>query len=552
LTTESLAAAAQTCEPAQVSSQTVFVSGRVLTGDPARPRAHALAVSDGLVTAFDTDAVELIDGSVEVVDLAGGSLVPSFRDGHIHPLWGGVDLGLAPIAAATSVDELLQQVGDYAAANPDREWITGGGFNHALQTDGLYDAEVLDRVVPDRPVLLMANDYHTAWCNSLALERAGITATSGDPERGQVVRRGDGTPVGTLHESAVHLVEDLAPKATQRERLDGLAAAMRYLTAAGITWAQEAALEPADVATYLTAAEHGLLPCDVNIALRSDPARWRTQLDEFRTARESAAGNPQVGVGTVKYFADGVIESGTGALLEPYADAPHSCGLPNWDAGELAEAVAAFDAVGFQTHIHAIGDAGVRMALDAVQHAQRVNGARDRRAVIAHTQLVHPDDVPRFAALGVIANFEPLWAQLDDVMIHLTLPRLGEQRSSLHYPMRTLQQTGARLSFGSDWPVSSMRPLDGLATAVTRQTADGEPAGGWLPAERLAVETALSAYTAGVAFQGFAETRTGTLTVGRSADLCQLSADITALPPAELPDVQVLGTWRRGEEVHRL
>jgi hypothetical protein len=181
LTTESLAAAAQTCEPAQVSSQTVFVSGRVLTGDPARPRAHALAVSDGLVTAFDTDAVELIDGSVEVVDLAGGSLVPSFRDGHIHPLWGGVDLGLAPIAAATSVDELLQQVGDYAAANPDREWITGGGFNHALQTDGLYDAELLDKVVPDRPVLLMTNDYHAAWCNSLALERAGITAGTVDP-----------------------------------------------------------------------------------------------------------------------------------------------------------------------------------------------------------------------------------------------------------------------------------------------------------------------------------------------------------------------------------
>lgn len=532
---------------------TVFVNGRVITGDRSRPWAHALAVADGRVAALDTDAVALIDGSAQVVDLAGGGLVPGFADGHIHPLWGGVDLDNAPVSEATSVDDLLERVAAYADAHPEREWITGGGFSHALLPDGRYDAAILDKVVPDRPLLLKASDYHTAWCNSLALDQAGITAQTPDPERGQILRRADGTPLGTLLETACELVERLAPKPSREQRVAGLTAAMRLLAEAGITWVQEAALDPADVAIYLAAADRGLLTARVNIALLASPRRWRNQLDEFRTAREAAAraGTDMVWVGTVKFFADGVIESGTAALLEPYADAPDSCGVLNWDPGELAEAMTATDALGFQSHIHAIGDGGVRTALDAIEHVIEVNGVRDRRPVIAHTQLVHPQDLPRFVALGVIANFEPLWAQLDPIMTDLTLPRLGEPRSSWQYPMATLQQTGARLSFGSDWPVTTMRPLAGLATAVTRQSADGTPPDGWLPEQRLSLETALSTYTAGVAFQGFAETETGRLTVGRRADLCQLAADITELPPLEIADVAVLGTWVAGTEVHR-
>lgn len=534
-------------------SPTVFVNGRVITGDRSRPRAHALAVVDGRVAALDTDAVSLIDSATEVVDLAGGTLLPGFGDGHVHPLWGGVDLGNAPVAHASSVDDLLDRVAAFADAHPEREWITGGGFNHALSPDGLYDAALLDKVVSDRPVLLMASDYHTAWCNSLALERAGITADTPDPDRGQILRRHDGTPLGTLLEAACELVEQVAPQPTQAERIDALAAAMRMVAESGITWVQEAALAPPDVSVYLTAADRGFLTARVNLALVASPRRWRNQLDEFRTARDAAvlSGTDLVRVGTVKFFADGVIESGTGALLEPYADAPHSCGLLNWEPGELAEAMAAFDALGFQSHIHAIGDAGVRIALDAVEHVTTVNGERDRRPVIAHTQLVHPQDLPRFAALGVIANFEPLWAQLDPIMVDLTLPRLGEPRNSWQYPMRTLQETGARLSFGSDWPVTSVRPLAGLAVAISRQTRTGDPPQGWLPEQRLSFDTALSAYTAGVAFQGFAESESGQLTVGRRADLCQLSADISDLPALEIADVEVLGTWLAGSEVFR-
>ena len=255
-----------------------------------------------------------------------------------------------------------------------------------------------------------------------------------------------------------------------------------------------------------------------------------------------------VSAATIKFFADGVIEAGTGYLLEPYEDAPHSCGLPNWSADGLAEAVRAFDADGFQIHIHAIGDAGVRMALDAIEHASRQNGPRDRRPVIAHTQLVHPDDRPRFAALGVIANFEPLWACWDDSMVDLTMPRLGPARSALQYPIGTIAHSGARVSFGSDWPVSSHRPLDGLAVAVTRQNERGEPTGGWLPEERLPILQAIEAYTAGSAHQAF-DDDAGRIAVGQQADLIVLDRDITAIAGNEVSDAQVDATWLAGRQV---
>jgi predicted amidohydrolase YtcJ len=331
---------------------------------------------------------------------------------------------------------------------------------------------------------------------------------------------------------------------------------------AGITWGQEAALSPADVAVYLDVAAAGDLTSRINIALRAEPASWRNQRADFLTARETAeraaaqreAGGDQTGMvtaRTVKFFADGIIEAGTAALLEPYEDAPHSCGLPNWVPAELAEAVAAFDADGFQIHIHAIGDAGVRSALDAVEHAIRENGRRDRRPVIAHTHLVDPDDLPRFAELGVIANFEPLWAQLNQIMVELTEPRLGKVRSTYQYPIGGLSRLGTTVSFGSDWPVSSMNPLEGLAVAMTRQTRDAQPPEGWLPEQRVDLGEAIGMYTRAGAFQGFVEHEAGSLAVGSRADLCVLGVDLTRVAPLDVADAPVERTFLGGVEVHR-
>jgi predicted amidohydrolase YtcJ len=365
-----------------------------------------------------------------------------------------------------------------------------------------------------------------------------------------VARRPDGSPLGTLVEwSAMDLVLRHAPRPTAGDKQRGVERATAMLASAGVTWAQEAALAPEDVDVYLAVAAAGRLSVRINVALRAEPGRWPEQRAGFRAARERAAASPvadQVSVRTVKLFADGVVEAGTAAMLAPYDDAPHSCGLPVWDHAELASAAAAFDADGFQLHVHAIGDAAVRAALDAVEHVVAANGHRDRRPVVAHTQLVDPADLPRFAALGVIANFEPLWTQLDPVQTELTLPRIGAERGARQYPMASLLGTGAVLSMGSDWPVSSYRPLDGLPVAVTRETTAGAPPGGWVPQERLAPAAALAAYTSGVAYQAFEQDRWGLVSVGRRADLVVLDRDPLTVPAADWAGIRVLGTWLGG------
>jgi predicted amidohydrolase YtcJ len=525
----------------------VFHGGTIRTGDAMGTRARALAVHDGRVVALDLDALALADDARQVVDLDGGALLPAFGDGHVHPLWGGVELAGPQVRDAATVGDVADVVRRWVADHPDAPWVNGGPYDPSLAPNGIFDAAWLDVAVADRPVVLASTDHHCAWVNTAALKLAGIDEHTPDPPAATIARRADGTPMGTLVEwTAMDLVLRHAPPTTAAEKVDGLAASTAMLAAAGITWAQEAALHPDDVAAYLDTARNGRLAIRVDIALRAEPGRWPGQRATFDAAREVASMSSMVSARTVKFFADGVVEAGTAAMLAPYIDRPHSCGLPVWSRDELAAAAAAFDADGFRLHIHAIGDAGVRNALDAVEHVERVNGPSNRRPVIAHSQLVDPVDLPRFAQLGVIANVEPLWAQLDPLQVDLTMPRLGAARSTLQYPFASLVSTGAVLSMGSDWPVSSHRPLDGLAVAVTRQTRDGEPAEGWLPHERLAPETALSAYTAGSAYQSFEEGERGLLCVGARADLVWLARDPLATPARDWPSVSVRGTWLGG------
>jgi predicted amidohydrolase YtcJ len=525
----------------------VLRGGTVRTLDAGGTRARALAVQDGLIVALDGAALSLADDAREVVDLDGGALLPGFGDGHVHPLWGGVELAGPQVREATTVGEIQDVVRRFAADHPDQPWVTGGPYEPTLAPGGRFDARWLDAAVPDRPVALQSTDHHCAWVNSAALRKAGIDEDTPDPPAGSIARRPDGSPLGTLVEwTAMDLVLRHAPSPTLQDKVDGLAASTTMLAAAGITWAQEAALHPDDVAAYLAAADAGRLAVRVDVALRAEPGDWPRQRATFLTARTSAAGSPQVSANTVKFFADGVVEAGTAAMLTPYDDTPHSCGLPVWGHDELAAAAAAFDADGFRLHIHAIGDAAIRDALDAIAHVTEVNGPRDRRPVVAHVQVVDPADLPRFAALGVIANAEPIWAQLDATQRELTLPRIGPVRAASQYPLASLVAGGAVLSMGSDWPVSSPRPLDGLAVAVTRQTEDGQPPEGWLSHQRLPAGSALSAYTVAPAYQSFEEQARGTLAVGKRADLVWLGADPLAVPAPEWPGIAVRGTWLGG------
>lgn len=536
-----------------MSGRTVFAGGTVWTGDADRPRARRVVVEGGRIAGLDGDVRPgHAGGSAEYVDLAGGCLLPAFRDGHAHPLQGGLELAGVPLAGAASVEAAVAAVGRWAGEHRNREWVVGGGYDPSLAAGGCFEAAWLDAAVPDRPVFLLATDHHTAWVNSVALRLAGIDTATPDPPRGSVVRRPDGAPLGTLREAAVALVERLVPVPSVADLADGLDLALRRFAAAGIAWVQDAWVEPARVPGYLAAAARGGLACRLDLALLVPPHAWREQRTDILAARDLVRrdGGELITAHAVKLFVDGIIEGGTAALTEPYLTGPGldtaaPCGLPNWSPPELGAAVATYAGDGFQPHLHAIGDAAIRHALDALAQP----AVAGRRPVIAHVQLPRPEDLTLFAAAGVVANVEPLWAQLDRCMTELTIPRLGQERSAWQYPLRSLLDSGARVSFGSDWPVSSLRPLDGIAVAVTRQTADGEPSDGWLPHERILLEEALRAYTAGTAYQGF-DDDAGVLRVGARADLVWLAADPTAVPPAELPDLPVLGTWCSGRRTH--
>jgi len=529
----------------------LFIGGTVWTGSA---ETDAVLVIDGTVTAVGEQARTAAADFAVTVDLDGGFLMPSFGDGHAHPLYGGLEAAGPAVRPCRSVAEIVATVRAYAEANPGPDWIVGASYDSSLAPDGLFDARWLDAAVPDRPVMLRAWDYHTVWCNTAALDRAGITADTADPPLGEIPRRPDGSVLGTLREwGAVDLVMNVMPAPDEGIRVAALGTAADYLLANGVTWVQDAWVEPDDVETYLTATGSDALRMRFNLALYADPRHFDTQIAHFADARRSvqASGSPLLSAGTVKFFADGVVENETGALLEPYCSGLHSHGQTNWPGDALAQAAARVDELGLQIHIHAIGDSAVRQALDAIEYVLHRNGIRDRRPVIAHAQLVDDSDIERFAALGVIPNMQPLWAQRDPLMSLLTVPRLGVDRAERQYRMATLAGTGARLAFGSDWPVSSGSPLEGVAVGVSRQTADGFPAGGWTPAERLPLEYALSAYTSAVAYQAFAEHSWGTIAAGFDADLVWLDRDPRSVPVLELPGVTVRATYLRGRPVYR-
>ena len=445
---------------------TFFTGGLIWTGIED---TDAVLVVDGVVRAVGDEA-RAAAADAEVVDLAGGFLMPSFGDGHAHPLYGGLEAVGPPIRACHSVDEIVQTVRTFAEAHPDDEWIVGASYDGSLAPGSLFDARWLDAAVPERPVVLRAWDYHTLWVNSEALRRAGITADTLDPVLGEIVHREDGSVLGTLREwGAMDLMTAVMPRRDEDVRVAALGIAADHYLARGVTWVQDAWVEPADVDTYVEAACRGALGMRFNLALYADPRHFATQVEHFAESRRNvdALASPLLTANTVKFFADGVVENETGALLQPYCSGLHSHGMRNWEGDSLAEAASRVDDLGLQIHIHAIGDAAVRQALDAIEYVVEHNGPRDRRPVIAHAQLVDDADIGRFAALGVIPNMQPLWAQMDALMTVLTIPRLGVERADKQYRIHTL-------------PGVSMRSLTPTGTSM-RPTGRGGAAWRWAP-----------------------------------------------------------------------
>ncbi|MGP3632836.1 amidohydrolase [Streptomyces sp. 24-1644] len=535
----------------------VLTGGPVLTMDAARTRATTLAVTGDRITAVGHDEVrELIGPKTEVVDLAGRLLVPGFQDAHIHPVGAGLELAQCDLTDCRTGSGTVAAVHAYAAAHPDQEWITGGGWSMEAFDGGAPTRELLDAVVPGRPVYLVNRDHHGAWVNTRALELAGLTRDTPEPADGRIERDERGEPTGLLQEGAMDLVGRLTPRSTPAERLAALLRAQRILHAYGITAWQDAIVgsyssmdDPADA--YLTAARDGSLTARVVGALWWDRDRGSEQIPEL-VARRAELSTGLFRAGSVKIMQDGVAETGTAALLTPYLDA---CGCATTNSGtsfvdpvELRRYVTELDALGFQAHFHALGDRAVREALDAVQAARTANGRTDTRPHLAHLQVVHPDDIPRFRELGATANIQPLWAAHEPQMDELTIPFLGAERAALQYPFGALLRSGATVAAGSDWPVSSPDPLHGIHTAVNRSTpGSGEPA--FLPGQRISLTAAIAAYTAGSAHVNHLDD-TGSLRAGALADLVVLDRDPYAGPAEEIGSTRVLRTYVGGRKVH--
>jgi predicted amidohydrolase YtcJ len=538
----------------------VLTGADIWTGDAARSWTDAVAVRGDRIVATGAERVaELVGPTTRVEHLPGSMVVPGFQDAHVHTPFAGRNLLQVWLHDLVGRQAYLDHIARYAADHPDEAWVVGGGWAMEHFPGGTPRREDLDAVVPDRPVFLMNRDVHGAWVNSRALEMAGITRDTPDPADGRIERDPTtGEPSGALHEGAAYSFQDrFLPTPTRQEWERATLEGQQHLHALGITGWQDAWVTPATLDAYRSLTASGLLTARVVGALWWDRHRELDQITEFLTQREAGSVASPVGAGfhptSVKIMTDGVLENHTGALLEPYCDGcgghTDNCGLSYVERDLLAAAVTELDRLGFQVHMHAIGDRAVRNALDAVDAARAAHGSRDLRHHIAHLQVIQPQDVPRFRQLGVVANVQAYWAQMEPQMEELTLPFLGRERGQLQYPFGDLMRCGATLAMGSDWPVTTANPLEEIEVAVTRVDPENRAGAPFLPEQSLPLQVALAAFTAGSAYVNHDEDG-GCLAVGRRADLAVLDRNLFAPSSGPVGDARVELTVASGRVVY--
>jgi predicted amidohydrolase YtcJ len=538
-----------------VRADLALVGGRVHPVAAGLADAEALALAAGRIVAVGSarEIAELIGPATEVIELEGRLVLPGFQDAHIHLAGSGLELLQCDLSASASPEEHLRTVRRYAAAHPDEEWIVGGGWSMDDFGGPMPTRQLLDEAVPGRAVALTTRDAHSLWASTRAFELAGIGADTPDPPGGVIEREPDGTPAGTVHERALRLFEEVLPEPSQADRDAGFRRAQALMLSLGITACQEANAWPAIVETYERAAERGELTLRLEGNLAWDPERGPEQLAEL-VERRAASRRGRMRMRGAKLFQDGVMENFTAGMLEPYLGPDglptDNTGLSLYEPDELRRIVSALDAEGFQVHVHALGERAVREALDAIEAARRVNGAHDARHHLAHLQVVHPDDLPRFARLGVVANVTPYWAVLSGYVDDLTLPFISEEAGRRMYPFASLWRAGARLAFGSDWSVSTPDPLLQLEVAVERRLPEEPDAEPFLPDERLDLRTAIAAQTLGSAYVNGLDPLTGTIEPGKLADLVVLRDDILAPEGPSPAETKVVLTLLEGEIVH--
>jgi predicted amidohydrolase YtcJ len=534
----------------------VLTNAKIYTVDPALRRVQAIAIKEGKVVAVGTDEEiqHWVGDNTEVIDLEGKFVMPGFNDAHTHMVSGGLQRLRVPVGGARSLAEFQQRIRERLEDFQPGEWVVGGGWDQSLwEENRMPTREDLDVISTRHPMIFQRVDGHSSVANSLALEKAGITRDTPDPDGGEIVRDADGQPTGWLKEKADDIVRSLIPAPSRETRKRGLLLAMEEAARLGITSVQDdsirsdAAPDGADWENFHAWRE---LKQEGKLTLRvTEWLPFDAPLDALEKMREEGgATDPWLKTGALKGMTDGSGGSLSAAMLEPFTNDPGNVGILRYDPERLTKMVIDREAAGFQIAIHAIGDRGNRIVLDAFEEAAKVNQRPRTRHRIEHAQFVHPDDFRRFADLGVIASMQPSHLLSD---IRWAPAILGPGRYGEAYAWDAMLKAGATLAFGTDYPVEVLRPMRGLYAALTRESEEGGPEGGWMPTEKIGIADAIRAYTWGSAYAEFEDHRKGTLAPGKFADLIVLSDDITLIPARQLLQTEVLLTMVGGKIVYQ-
>jgi predicted amidohydrolase YtcJ len=548
-------AGAQDSKNARNAADMVVLHGRIYTLDSKQPWAQAVAIrADKIVAVGDDATIGKFRGpDTKVIDAAGQLVLPGFVDCHIHFMDGSLSLGRVNLEGAKDVAEIQQRLRKYAAKHPGNDWLLGRGWDYAMfGTAALPDKKYLDELFPNRPVFLEGYDGHTYWANSKALALAGITRDTPDPPNGIIVRDpATREATGALKEAAQDAVAKAVPEVTRAERLAALRAGIKWANENGLTRVHSAGGDFPQLELYDELRRHGDLTLRFYIAYFMDPPEMRPQdVDAIESARKKYH-DAWIDTDAVKFMVDGVIESHTAAMIEPYSDDPSLKGKLFWEPSKYNSAIAELDKRGLQLFTHAIGELGVRTALDAYQHAEEVNHTSDRRPRIEHIETVTSADIPRFGKLGVIASMQPLHSYPNVDTLDVWARNAGPDRASRAWSWKSIADAGGRYAFGSDWPVVTLNPWEGLQTAITRQTREGTPEAGFVPSQRLTVAQAVEGYTLGAAFAGRREKTEGSLEKGKLADLIIVSQNIFEIDPHKISETKVRTTIVGGQVIYQ-
>ncbi|MGF7163116.1 hypothetical protein FHS85_004774 [Rhodoligotrophos appendicifer] len=537
------------------SPDLIVVNAHIRTMDALHPHAEALAVKDGRVWALGTDAEirSLANGTTRLVDAQGRLVLPGFQDTHIHLQDSGTARSMSvALDGITDLDKLLQRLAEHAAANPDEPWVRGSGYYTGVFGEHNLSRQVLDAVVPDRPCWIYGSDGHNACLNTLACKAVGLDETTPDPHNGQFVRDAQGVPTGLLYEDALFWVQDRMPPLDDGHFKTGVRYAQALCNRHGITGVLDARVGERHMRVYKDLADAGELTVRIRAtALVTPEDTVHDALERIERLRRDFT-TPMSSVHSAKFFLDGVFENRTAAMIEDYSDEIGGNAPVMFEAEHLRELFIAFDKARFQLHAHCIGDGAVRACLDALQAAREANGEWPALHQVAHIQVIDPADIPRFRELGAVANIQPLWARNEPSVTDIALPMVGEQRGRYMYAWATLRDAGAIFAVSSDWGVSTLNPFEIMAVAVTRKPPrkfSNHPV--FLPEERITVEDVVRGYTLDAAASAWRSADTGSLGLGKFADLIILDRDIFTIAPEELADTQVLLTLLAGQEVHR-